>query len=225
MGQNGYLGLFNYYYTAVQACTYNTYWICWSHWYGDTNDSYYDNSDDTITETETINATFKNKQFGTFDLYFVAMNERQTNDNIHDIEIANKIINSGKNYKNYNIPSGTYNFNMNKIIGLVFHPENSSITEIKTFGEIYDTLKFKDHNHYYDIIGKYKDYYVIDLNNVCNDINGNIVNLNEFYTDNFAYQIYIFTKVNGSLIYIGIISYGHVDTKNGWANWACYSKG
>lgn len=224
MGQNGYLGLFNYYYTSLQACTYNTYWICWCHWYGDTNDSYYDNSGDTITETETINATFKNKQFGTFDLYFVAMNERGDDNDIHDIDIANKIINSGKNYKKYNIPSGTYNFNMNKIMGLVFHPENSSINEIKTFREIYDTLQFKNNNHYYDIISVYKDYYVIDLNNVCNDINGNIINLNEFYTD-MMYQIYIFTKVNGSLIYIGILSYGHVNTKQNWGNIACYSEG
>jgi len=68
------------------------------------------------------------------------MNERGDDNDIHDIDIANKIINSGKNYKKYNIPSGTYNFNMNKIMGLVFHPENSSINEIKTFREIYDTL-------------------------------------------------------------------------------------
>lgn len=207
LNYNNYIGQYDYYYQIFQASTYNSYWFQYIHCYGDKNDSYYNSE----IETDALNSTFKDKQFGTFDLYFVVIyNIDEKYNNKTDVDIANSIINSGKTYKKYQVPSGTYQFTMNNLIALTYHPKDIQVETIKTFSVLYNELNLtKSHyfdNHFYN---KYNTYNVIDLNNVCNDINGNIINLNEVCKD-LENRIYIFTKENTKLVYIGVISPIHV---------------
>ena len=100
-------------------------------------------------------------------------------------------------------------------------PSAKSVTEYKylvislrTLNALYNDLTGNYYkvstlgNHFYN---KYNTYNVIDLNNVCNDINGNIINLNEVCKD-LENRIYIFTKENTKLVYIGVISPVHTMT-------------
>lgn len=220
LNQNNYIGKYDYYYQYFQASTYNSYWFQYIHCYGDKNDSYYDSE----IETDVLNSTFKDKQFGTFDLYFVLIyNIDEKYDNETDVDIANSIINSGKTYKKYQVPSGTYQFTMNNLIALTYHPNDVYVETIKTFSVLYNELKLtKSHYHDNHFYNKYNTYNVIDLNNVCNDINGNIINLNEVCKD-LRNRIYIFTKENTKLVYIGVISPVHAMTDVLMANWNHYT--
>lgn len=220
LNQNNYIGKYDYYYQYFQASTYNSYWFQYIHCYGDKNDSYYDSE----IETDVLNSTFKDKQFGTFDLYFVLIyNIDEKYDNETDVDIANSIINSGKTYKKYQVPSGTYQFTMNNLIALTYHPNDVYVETIKTFSVLYNELKLtKSHYHDNHFYNKYNTYNVIDLNNVCNDINGNIINLNEVCKD-LRNRIYIFTKENTKLVYIGVISPVHTMTDVLIANWNHYT--
>lgn len=221
LNYNNYIGQYDYYYQSFQASTYNSYWFQYIHCYGDKNDSYYNSE----IETDALNSTFKDKQFGTFDLYFVVIYniDEKYNNNETDVDIANSIINSGKTYKKYQVPSGTYQFTMNNLIALTYHPKDIYVETIKTFSVLYNELNLtKSHyldNHFYN---KYNTYNVIDLNNVCNDINGNIINLNEVCKD-LENRIYIFTKENTKLVYIGVISPAHAMTDVIMANWNHYT--
>lgn len=220
LNQNNYIGQYDYYYYMFQASAYNSYWFQYIHCYGDKNDSYYNSE----IETDALNSTFKDKYFGTFDLYFVVIyNIDEKYNNKTDVDIANSIINSGKTYKKYQVPSGTYQFTMNNLIALTYHPKDIQIETIKTFEVLYNELNlskshYKD-NHFYN---KYNTYNVIDLNNVCNDINGNVINLNEVCKD-LENRIYIFTKENNKLVYIGVISPVHTMVDDGMANWNHYT--
>lgn len=220
LNYNNYIGQYDYYYQSFQASTYNSYWFQYIHCYGDKNDSYYNSE----IETDALNSTFKDKQFGTFDLYFVVIyNIDEKYNNKTDVDIANSIINSGKTYKKYQVPSGTYQFTMNNLIALTYHPKDIQVETIKTFSVLYNELNLtKSHyndNHFYN---KYNTYNVIDLNNVCNDINGNIINLNEVCKD-LENRIYIFTKENTKLVYIGVISPVHTMTDVLMANMNHYT--
>lgn len=220
LNQNNYIGKYDYYYQYFQASTYNSYWFQYIHCYGDKNDSYYNSE----IETDVLNSTFKDKQFGTFDLYFVLIyNIDEKYDNETDVDIANSIINSGKTYKKYQVPSGTYQFTMNNLIALTYHPNDVYVETIKTFSVLYNELKLtKSHYHDNHFYNKYNTYNVIDLNNVCNDINGNIINLNEVCKD-LRNRIYIFTKENTKLVYIGVISPVHTMADVLIANWNHYT--
>lgn len=221
LNQNNYIGQYDYYYQFFQASTYNSYWFQYIHCYGDKNDSYYNSE----IETDALNSTFKDKQFGTFDLYFVLIYniDEKYNNNETDVDIANSIINSGKTYKKYQVPSGTYQFTMNNLIALTYHPKDIQVETIKTFSVLYNELKLtKSHYHDNHFYNKYNTYNVIDLNNVCNDINGNIINLNEVCKD-LGNRIYIFTKENTKLVYIGVISPVHAMADVLMANWNHYT--
>ncbi len=89
----------------------------------------------------------------------------------------------------------------------ILHPNN--LIALKNIFYYYDF----DNNFY----NKYNTYNVIDLNNVCNDINGNIINLNEVCKD-VLNRIYIFTKENTKLVYIGVISSAHIMVDDSMAN-------
>lgn len=218
LNQNNYIGNYDYYYQSFQASTYNSYWFQYIHCYGDKNDSYYNSE----IETDALNSTFKDKQFGTFDLYFVVIYNIYEN-NKTDVDIANSIINSGKTYKKYQVPSGTYQFTMNNLIALTYHPKDIQVETIKTFSVLYNELNLtKSHYSGNNFYNKYNTYNVIDLNNVCNDINGNIINLNEVCKD-LGNRIYIFTKENTKLVYIGVISPAHAMTDVIMANFNHYT--
>ena len=215
--KDNYIGHYDYYYYSFQASTYNSYWFQAIHWYGDKNDTYYDSK----TETETLNSEFKDKQFGSFDLYFVVMYNEDEYNGKKDIDIANKIIKSGKTYKKYQVPVGTYSFNMNNLIALTYYPKDVQIETIKTFSELYNDLKLSKSYYSDNFYDDYKSYNVINLNNVCNDINGNIINLNEVCKRLDSMRIYIFTKKDDNLVYIGVISNAHVIS--GLGNWNHYT--